>query len=101
MDRTEQTALTNWLITTMAEEIGLAAVEVDPLPGSDYGDYIETNVGYTETDFDAVLTKHLGEELTQKLQRLYERTDSFWEAWPFLDDSELGTIMLAGADKFL
>ena len=94
MEEIEQWACSDWVATIVSEAVGAGQVLTTSWHGV-------PNKLYKSADIIDALSDYLPSQLTERLLVLIKQTKNWWGLWPKLTEAELGTIMQAGADKFL
>ena len=95
MRHDEQVACTEWLRHIMAEHSGPS----NPTTMT----YLDMkNFQYSANNYRYTLSVYLPSELCEHIESVYGKGNhGYHDVWPILTEAELGTIMQAGADKFL
>ena len=83
----------------MAESYGLSqpvGVNAPGLPAS-----LWDTARYFDSEYEETLARALPTNTAHRLKELMLVHTTYWAVWSFLTETELGTIMQAGASKFL
>ena len=98
MNHQEQLACSEWFRSIMAEGAGQGRVVTS---GNVFQKLGLVNINYSTQDVRRVLCNHLPEELECRMRTIALVYRGYWWVWSCLSDADIGTIMQAGAARFL